>query len=185
MPDDSRRIQVWKLITETQCQAYKVQKAGNGFAVIAGDDMVEKLTQPTPKARFMADGFEIFDPPELNAKRTLVVTQADAHVLGQSAEDIKKELERTKQGVKVVEVIKLPNAKTVFKVKLENSAMVKRCTNEGILLFSQSFPQRNLSSDVFVSLDQCMRCYDYTHVKKNCPKPDTYKICSNCSSLHM
>lgn len=27
-----------------------------------------------------------------------------------------------------------------------------------------------------------MRCYDYNHVKKDCPKPDTFVICSNCSS---
>ena len=181
--DDSRRQEVWKILQDHHCMAWKVYKAGNGFAITTDDKVIEEITKTTIKTQFSNHGFEVLDPPELNAKRTLVITQADSFVLSKGNDEIKNELERTKTGIKVTEVIRLPNASSIFKLKFESTQMVQKCLDEGILLFSQSFPPRNLNEDVYVSLPQCMRCYSYTHTKKDCPQPATYKICSNCSAV--
>ena len=143
---------------------------------------MEKLTGPKTKATFAQHDLVIQDSPELNAKRTLVVTQADKYIMSKTSDEIKNEVQRTKPGVKVTEVVHLPKARSVFKVKFQASQMVRRCLEEGLLIFGQSFPIANLSQDTYVSLAQCMRCYSFDHIMKHCPHPRTYQVCSNCSS---
>lgn len=182
--DDSRRLEVWNVLATTKCVVNKVYKAGNnaGYSIVTQDEELEKITSSGVKEAFSSKGFEVVDPPELNANKTIVVTNADPYILSKTDEEIGNELERTKTGVKVKQVIRLPTARTIFKVRLETSQMAKRCAAEGILLFSQSFPQTAVSQDFYVRLDQCMRCYAYDHVKRECPKPETYKICSSCGA---
>ena len=102
--------------------------------------------------------------------------------MSKTSDDIKNEVQRTKPGVKVTEVVHLPKARSVFKVKFQASQMVRRCLEEGLLIFGQSFPINALSQDAYVSLAQCMRCYSFDHIMKHCPHPRTYQVCSNCSS---
>ena len=181
-PTEGRKLQVWQLVIDLKYEAYKVHLSEQGYVILAHDEYLEKLTNTASKACFAQHDLEIIDPPELNAKRTLVVTQADKHIMAKSAEDLKAEIQRTKPNLKITEVVHLPKAKSVFKVKMESSLMVRRCLEDGLLIFGQSFPTTALSQDVFISLPQCMKCYSYDHVKKNCPQPDSYTICSNCSS---
>ncbi|XP_068225475.1 uncharacterized protein [Palaemon carinicauda] len=179
---ESRRLEIWRLLQENSLYIHKLETSNKCFYAVADEPNIEKLINPKVKEIFLRRNFEILDPPHLNAQRTLVVTQADAPIYTQSADDLKHDIE-TRNNVKVSEVIKLPNTHSTFKIKLDTVQMVRDCLVKGLLISGQSFPPKFLRQEVHVTLPQCMRCYKYDHVKKDCPKPDTYKICSVCASV--
>ena len=39
-----------------------------------------------------------------------------------------------------------------------------------------------IGKEMFVQFVPCYKCYSYTHQKRNCPKPQEYKICSICAT---
>lgn len=178
---DQRRHLLWKLMFDNSIAVNKVHGSGNGYVVLANDDDVEKMLVTELKAKFSQNEFEIIDPPELNAKRTMVITGADSHISSFECQQIASEIERVNKGIKIVKVIKLPTTTSVLKIQMETSAMVRKLVSSGLLLFGQSFPPRNLSQDIFINLPQCMKCYDYSHVKKDCTKSDDYAVCSSCA----
>lgn len=178
---DQRRHELWKVAFDNALEVFRIQKSGNGYMIITSDDTLEKIMEPAIKLKFTEANFEIVDPPELNAKRTLVITNIDDHILMHSDNDIKLEIERANRNIKVTQVIKIPNASSILKIKLDTTAMVRKSINSGILIFSQSFPTKFLAQDIYIHIPQCMRCYSYDHVKKECEKEDSYLICSKCS----
>ncbi|XP_066974256.1 uncharacterized protein [Macrobrachium rosenbergii] len=178
---ESRRLAIWTILQDKLCFIHKLIKANNHYLAIADEATIEKIIHPDTKLALHNDHFEVVDPPHLNASRTLVVNQADSLVYNLSEEELKYEIEQRNQ-VKVTSIIKLPSTKTTFKVKLETTQMVRDCLIKGLLISGQSFPPRYLKQEIHVVPPQCMRCYSYEHIKKNCPMPSTYKICSICAS---
>ena len=177
-----RRLAAWEVIKSLQLSFNKIERTNNGFAIIAEDGEIEKMINADSSRKFLDNGFETNDSPLINAKRTLVLTGVDEFVLINSDDEILAEFERVNQGMKVSRIIRLPNNMPVMKVKLDSVSMVQTSLINGIKLFSQHFPPRNLSQDVFVHIPQCMRCYSYEHVRKDCDKGEDFKICSSCSS---
>ncbi|XP_076038878.1 uncharacterized protein LOC143024049 [Oratosquilla oratoria] len=177
-----KRSVIWKLLTKHEISIQKLHTNGAQHTAIADDRTIEELTKKQIKNSFATEGLDIIDPPELNAKRTLIVRQVDEHIHNEDTEAIKMELERNNQYMKITSIIKLPNTRTIIKIKMENSTMVKKSLETGILMFSQSFPPHTLNQETYIHLPQCTRCYAYNHTLKQCTLPATYTICSGCSS---
>ena len=59
--------------------------------------------------------------------------------------------------------------------------MADRAVREGLNLHFQRFKKGNIEKEMFVPVIPCYKCYSYTHQKRNCPKPQDYKICSICA----
>ncbi|XP_076052830.1 uncharacterized protein LOC143032244 [Oratosquilla oratoria] len=76
------------------------------------DTTTETLCQKQTKDQFSNNGFDIQDPPELNANRTLVITQVDPHVTNHTQQEIKAEIERLNINTAVTEVITLPRTQS-------------------------------------------------------------------------
>ena len=179
---ETRRLALCQLVYDSGFRVHRVFKAGTGFVILADDHVIEDIVESGNAAKFKAQGFEPLEPPELNAKRTIVLTGVDTFISMHNNQDIAQEIERSNPTLKVSAVVKLPRSKTVIKVRLENVAMVQLALTKGMLIFSQSFPSNFLAQDVYIYIPQCMRCYSYEHTKKDCPKSEDYLICSNCSN---
>ena len=59
--------------------------------------------------------------------------------------------------------------------------MADQVVEKGVKIGFQYFQKNNVEKEMFVSIVPCYRCYEYGHIKKNCPKPVDYKVCSNCA----
>ena len=178
----TRRAVLWGLIKKLNLAVNRLFEAGKGYALIVNDDKVESFITSNVKEAFATESFEIIVPPELQSKRTLVLTGVDSYILSFSENELKEAIMQSKPNLKVIKVIKLPDNVPVMKVQLETIQMVQDSITSGIVVNGQSFSNNNLSQDIFVHIPQCMRCYSYDHVRKDCPESDNYTICSNCSS---
>ena len=178
----TRRAALWGLISKLSLAVNRVFEAGKGYALIVNDDKVESFMVSSVKEAFATEHFEIIEPPELQSKRTLVLTGVDPYILSFTENELKEAIMKSRPTLKVTKVIKLPDNVPVIKVQLETIQMVQDSVISGIVVNGQSFSNNNLSQDIYVHIPQCMRCYSYDHVRKDCPEPDSYTICSNCSS---
>ena len=133
---------------------------------------MDKLLTSKLKDSLKKDDFEIQTPPEYNAKRTLVLRNIDSLISTVESEELKNDLEIRNEWLKVTEVIKLPNAPKIIKIKAESSEMVRMATERGILIYNQSIPPQNVEREVFVYLNICYRCYKYDHSTEDCSTPD-------------
>lgn len=177
-----RRLEVWKILTEIKVSVYKIESSASGYVIIDSDETLETLAKQENKTAFNNHGFELQESPEMHAKKTLVIKNVDPFVLSHSAEQIKENVERYNTWLKVTEVIKIPSAPTLMKIKCEEIQMVKRALQAGLVVHNQSIPDKCISQELHINISQCMKCYAYDHIKKDCQKPEAYKICSNCSS---
>ena len=152
------------------------------FLVTLNDesDVAKVLSQPVTD-ELHAIHCNPVQPPELSAKKCLIVKFLDSTVIEHSDDELKLEIE-DKNDVEIVDIYKFPNTKNM-KVTFANHEMAKKCLQAGIRLFCFSVPTYNLVQDKFISVKFCFRCYEIdTHEASNCLKPAAYKICSDCSS---
>ncbi|XP_076054813.1 uncharacterized protein LOC143033360 [Oratosquilla oratoria] len=111
----NKRGTIWKTLTNLNIHIQRLFSNGPLHTILADDSTIEELTKKENKTAFSKEGLEIMDP-ELNAKKTLIIKQVDDHIHEKSPEDIKTKIERLNP-VKVNTVIKLPNTRTIIKVK--------------------------------------------------------------------
>ena len=180
--NENRRHTIWSLIDSNKVNVYKVQQTGDAYAIVASDAELEKLLTTECRRQYSEKGFELYEPPHLKSKRTIVLLGVDDFVSDHSNEEIQYQLENDK-AVKVVEVIRIPNVARIIKVRLETTVMATNLQCKGLSLFGQHFGgQNNIQIDTHVYIPQCIRCYEYDHLRKNCPKSTDYKVCSKCGT---
>ena len=92
-----------------------------------------------------------------------------------------KNLIELKNPGKVNKIIKIPTNTRLLKIIYEDANTAQKTLKEGIIIGHQKFTPSDLEKEKFVNLRICMRCYDYDHLTKECPKDQSYKVCSECA----
>ena len=175
-----RKKLLWSRLMNLNLLVYSIREPNrNTFLVITSDDIVDKLLTTKTKDSLKRDDFEVITPPEYNAKRTFVLRNIDSLITTIEEEELKTDLENS--WLKVTEVIKIPNAPKILKIKAENSEMVRLASERGVLIYNQSIPPQNVEREVFVYLNICYHCYKYDHQTEDCTTPDI-TVCSECAA---
>ena len=180
--EPKRRNTLWQCLGLAHATAFRIDDAREAFYMVTNEDYVEKLLSMESKSIFQQHGFEIQNPPEYNAMRTITARYVDRHVSEHREVDIKENIEKENIWAKVEEVIKIPNNPHILKVRFETTHMAKKAIDNGILMLHQSIPPKYVEREIFINLTPCYRCYSYDHQIKECDKDETYKACSECSS---
>jgi len=121
-------------------------------------------------------------PPQLLAKRTVLLHKLDPIITERNVNELRTEIERCNENVIVDEIFKFSNS-TSIKLSLSTQKMASTVAERGLRLFHLVVPPRNIAMDRYISVDICFRCYQLDdHVSSNCPKDNNYVICSICSS---
>ena len=74
-------------------------------------------------------------PPDLKAKRSLILRRCDDQILNQSEEDNKSEIEKRNDCVKVQEIFKYHSSKNI-KITFESQHMASQVLTKGLILFN-------------------------------------------------
>ena len=151
------------------------------FVIITSDENVDKLLSNSMRDKFRRDDFEILTPPEHTANRTFVLRNIDSLITTIDIDELKSDIESRNTWLKVNEIIKIPNAPKILKIQAENTEMVRKATESGILIYNQSIPATSVEKEIFVNLIPCYKCYAYTHKTQDCETPNLV-VCSECSS---
>jgi len=116
-----RRAKLWQCFGHAKVTVHEVDDTKNAFFATANDETIEKLMSTHCKAIFQNHQFEIQDPPEYNAMKTIIVRNIDRQIIDYEERKIKESIERENGWAKVEQVIKLPNVPTIIKVPSETT----------------------------------------------------------------
>ena len=115
-------------------------------------------------------------PPDLKAKRSIILRRCDDQILNQR-EDIKSEIEKQNDCVKVQEIFRHNSSKNI-KATFESQHMASQVLTKELLLFNLLHPARNICKEIFVEILICFKCYQLVdHPTSSCPKSKGHKIC--------
>ena len=120
-------------------------------------------------------------PPELAAKKCLIVKSVDQSLVQRSDSEIIEEIE-SRNTVTVTDFFKFPNSNTI-KITFETKEMADKIVNTGLRLFYFSIPTYDIARQTHTPINFCYKCYAIeSHNANTCNKIPSYKVCSECSS---
>lgn len=77
--------------------------------------------------------------------------------------------------------MKFPRAKNI-KITFTKTNIAKKATEIGVRMSSMNISSHQIQQDTFIEIKSCTRYYQLEdHNSSECPKPNDYKICSECS----
>ena len=179
----NRKLALWNKLMQLNLLIYKLEATTrNAFIIITSDDILEKLLSPKIRETLAKEDFEVTTPPEYSSNRTIVLRNLDSLITEVENEELKLDIERRNEWIKITEIIKIPTAPKILKIKLESTDMVTRALDKGMLVYNQSIPPSFINKEIYVHLDLCYVCYAYDHKTPDCQTADL-KICSECAQI--
>ena len=178
------RVKLLNTLSTYNVKYFKVQEIrSDGFLLWCNSDKdVDLLFSDECESALKQLHCEPQLPPEVRAKRTVLLRHVDSDILGKEKGDIIAELEEYNSWLSLVDIYVFQNAPTV-KLVCSTNEMAKRVLNSGVLLFNLSIPPGNVIQEEFVYLSTCYRCYAIDdHMASSCSKPKDYKVCSVCAA---
>ena len=178
-PDRAKLLSI--LAANDKC--FKVQEIkGDGYLVWCNSDAdTDLLFSDHCRGALNTIQCEPQLPPEIKAKRTVILRQVDDSILGRNNEDIITELQGCNDWLKVADIYVFPSSPTM-KIVCDTNEMATRALNNGVRLFNLSIPPTNIQQEKFINLLTCYRCYAIEdHQASSCGKSKEHKICSVCA----
>lgn len=162
----------------------RIFKTSEGYKAICRNEYdADKILNKSAQDELDKIGLQVIIPPEMKAKRSVIIKQLDQIIGTHSAEDIKEEIENQNDWIKVSEVVKMKNYTHLIKLRLEETSMVERAQRQGILAFNMAISPSQIETEEYVNVLTCYKCYQLEdHVTKDCPHKDLI-ICSECGDL--
>lgn len=118
---------------------------------------------------------------ELKASRSVIVRKLDQLNQQKTTQSIEQEIHRCNKWAKLSEVYKFNNS-NIMKIVFTSSDMAERCLSSGLFMFQLYLSASDMNKDAFKKITICYRCYALNeHEARNCPKSESYLICSKCS----
>ena len=122
-------------------------------------------------------------PPILKTKRSVIVRRLDPLIYDNTPPDIINGLLQRNEWLKVEDVHKFPNSKTM-KLICKTQDAVRRCMLDGIRLFNLYVSPEDMQVEDYYEIMVCYRFFALNdHPTGGCPKGRDYVVCSSCSQV--
>ena len=177
------RQKVLEVLSAHDVKCFKLHEMrGDGFLVWCNSDAdTDKLFSVTCMEALKRLYCEPLLPPEVKARRTVILRHVDESILDRSSNDIIVEVQQRNKWLSLVDLYIFPNSPTI-KLVCSTNEMAIKALNSGVLIFNLSIPAANIVQEEFVSLISCYRCYAIEdHQASSCTKPKEFKACSVCA----
>ena len=185
-PTGKNKIKLLRILSDKLIYATRIIPTNDSFIVITRtDEDTDNIFSSNTINLLKEEDFTPVLPPEVKAKRTIVLFNTDEHIYSQSEKDISAELlnENTFLNEGIDNIFKIPKTR-IIKVTLNSSSSAKKATETGLLAFNMSIPYYNIKVEEFIPILTCMRCYAIEeHPTNKCDRPSTYEICSECAEM--
>lgn len=160
----------------------RIFATNEGYKVICrNENDADKILGKEAKKELEKLGLQVIVPPETKARRSIILRHLDQIIGTNTPEDIKAEIERENNWLKIEEVIKIKDYTHILKLRLEETSMVDKAQQQGILAYNMAISPTQIEQETYVHIKTCFNCYQMEdHITKECPFTDL-KICSECS----
>ena len=173
----SKKPSLIQTLCDAETSVNKIIETKEAFFLVTDNKTMDKLLKEEIKEIFASRGLEIEHPPELEAARTVILRNVDSLISSMTEGEI---LGAARENLNDKRVIKIPNSSHLLKIIFGDTVTADRVVEKGLKIHFQLFEGKSIETEVFVAVVPCYRCYSYEHLKKHCPKDDSYKVCSNC-----
>jgi len=120
-------------------------------------------------------------PPALRSSRTVILFRVDDLIYDNSTETIREEIQRANRNLRVDDIYKFENSRTV-KITFTSQRMAIECSENGLNAFYLHVAPANITRDRHVDVSVCFRCFKMDdHISDNCPMDKNFLVCSLCS----
>lgn len=185
--DLTKTTELWhkimKLLVSFDIKPYKLIPRDTFYlAHINTDNECDSLFSEPVKIALRAIECDVVTPPQIRAKRTVIISNIDQQVFNFESDIIANDLQERNPWLHIDNVYKLNKG---FSIKLvcKTQQIASKCLSSGICLFYSFLPPSSIRLDEFIRLNYCFRCYSIEdHLSRDCCKPDNYKVCSLCAS---
>ena len=157
-PGGTRRMRLYEALGKLEIRPNKVKEERRMFFVIIEERYIEKLLDKKSKEIMKKEGFEVLNPLEYNAMKTVVAKQIDEIVDYYNEQDIITSIEESNTWAKVENIVKLPTATKMLKIRFETTEMALHAIRNGMYILNQSIPPRNIEKEIFIKLKACLNC---------------------------
>ena len=175
-----RRQRLWECFGRITIFPTDLKDARGAYYAIINSNDLETVLGENAKQQFKGEGFEILPPLEYAALKSVVVRHVDKMILEYTDAEIISSIEQLNQWAKVDAIYKITTNGRLLKIRFSNTEMANKAIMEGLLVLNQRIPARHTEKEVFVKLQPCFNCFDYTHKTRDCPE-ERKEICANCS----
>lgn len=160
----------------------RIFNTNEGYKAICRNEQdSEKILSKDAREELHKIGIQVLTPPGIKSKRTIFIRQLDYNIGSKSAEEIKYELERVNEWLKIEEVIKIKEYTNLLKIRFEETSMVEKAIQKGLLAFNMAISSNQIEQEQYIHIETCYNCYEMEdHQTKDCPHTGL-KVCSECS----
>ena len=184
-PNETNKLTLLRALSENLVYATRIIIVRDGYVVITRtDEDVDLIFRGKTYKELNDLNFKPILPPELKAKRTVIIFNTDDEILKHTEQDIAKEFiaENPYFHGGIDNVFKIPKTK-LLKITFNDTTVAKKATEQGILGYCMSISPHTIKLEDYIPILTCLRCYALEdHITPKCPKPKQYKICSECTS---
>lgn len=161
----------------------KVRESDDGYLVFCSSvEDVDALFTSKVQALLSACSLNCVMPPEVRAKRSVIVRGIDSIVYRNEAHDIMEEIRSRNTWADVVDVFKFPNSNTL-KIQFSSCVGARRCVSDGLSMFFLHISGGQMVIDEYIHIPICYKCYSLDdHQTSDCTRDVNFKLCSLCAS---
>ena len=121
------------------------------FVLCNSEEDLDALFSATCISKLYTVGCKPVLPPDLKAKRSVILRRCDYRILNKKEEDIKFEIKKHNSCIRVQDILKYDSSKNI-KVTFENQHMASQVLTKGLVLYNLSHPAHNICREIFVDL---------------------------------
>ena len=181
-----QKLKLTEILCKNDIEIRRIFTSHDGFAVLTvSEQHADNIFQANIKNELEAHGFNAFMPPELKARKSVIIPRTDDIIYENDILDIGEELlkQNTWIGeedlIAVYKFLKTPTIKLTF----TQTILAKKCTEIGLKAFRIRIPGHEIKLETYIPIKCCMRCYTLEHHFTNeCQKSRDFKVCSECSN---
>ena len=181
---DEDKLRLLNILSQHDVYAVRIFSTYDGYGILtSNDDDVDKMFNNDCLEALEQESFTPVLPPELKAKRTLLLFSLEEHIMDKTIEEMKEEIEKENAWTagKIQEIFKFPRS-PIIKITLKQTLAATKSKEQGLLMFSMRIPPHQMKNEEYVPIQTCMKCYEIdSHFTNQCPKGRDYKICSQCA----
>ena len=130
---------------------------GNGpvFTLTLREQDGAKILKTENQNKLKEKGISVTIPPDIRANRPVFVRRVMPHVGSRPAEHLKKEKERNQNWAQIKDITKIKDYTHVFKIVFQDTLMVQKTFETGILLYNTFIPLENIEKDNYTPIRMC------------------------------
>ena len=166
-----------EMLQNVGCKYSSFQIIGEEFLVFLNTNQdVSRITANEVISDLSNNGFSVVVPEHKFSKKIVIIWNIDKSIFQKEENELALEITRCNQWLKVAKVSKFINSYHL-KIECNEVQMANQCLENGIFMYSFSYPPRMISIQRQKTSESnmttfCLQCYVYNdHFTAKCTKP--------------